>query len=199
MSQKKPRLHLQNIIQTAAEIADKEGIEAVTMAYLAKRLAIRPPSLYNHIDGITELREKLAVYGLKKLYDKLAVATIGKAKDEAIYAFANAYLSFSRSHPGLYELTLSANLENEEHILAGNKIIDLILKVLNGYHLEKETALHAVRGLRSILHGFSSLEQKGGFKLALDLNHSLHLLIDSFILGINRYATTKIIKRSPLW
>jgi len=184
MVQKRVGLHLDLIIQTAAEIADQEGIDAITMASLAKRLAVRSPSLYNHIDGITELQDKLAIHGLNELYQKLAEATVGKAKAEAIHALANAYLAFSRSHPGLYELTLSANIENEEHTLAGNRIVHLILQVLSGFQLKEEEALHAVRGLRSILHGFSSLEQKGGFKLPLDLNISPRLLIDSFIIGM---------------
>lgn len=36
-------LDLYTILQTAAEIADKEGLEAVTLATLAKKLGIPPP------------------------------------------------------------------------------------------------------------------------------------------------------------
>jgi AcrR family transcriptional regulator len=180
-------LDLQTILQAAIEIADQEGVEAVTLATLAKKLTIRPPSLYNHIDGITGLRKKLAVHGLEEVYSKLAQAAIGRSKDEAVHEMADAYVSFARNHPGLYELTIGINNLDDLNIQhAGEKIIGLIIQVLDGYGLKEDEALHAVRGLRSILHGFSSLEQKGGFGLPLDLDVSLHLLIDSFLAGIDK-------------
>ncbi|WP_347439457.1 TetR-like C-terminal domain-containing protein [Fodinisporobacter ferrooxydans] len=39
--------------------------------------------------------------------------------------------------------------------------------------------------MRSMLHGFASLEQRGGFNLRLDVDRSLHLLIDAFLAGIH--------------
>jgi AcrR family transcriptional regulator len=180
-------LDLQTILQAATEIADQEGVEAVTLATLAKKLTIRPPSLYNHIEGLTGLRKKLAIHGIEELYSKLAQAAIGRSKDDAVHAIADGYVAFARSHPGLYEFTLSAPDPIDTEIqLAAKKIVDLTIQVLNGYGLEEDAALHAVRGIRSILHGFSSLEQKGGFGLPLDLDTSLHLLIDSFLAGIDK-------------
>ncbi|MBO1513385.1 TetR/AcrR family transcriptional regulator [Metabacillus bambusae] len=180
-------LNLQTILQTATQIANEEGVEAITLATLAKKLSVRPPSLYNHIDGLSGLRRKLAIHGLEELYSKLTQAAIGRSKDVAVHAIADAYVAFVRAQPGLYEITISiSDPEDIEIQLAGQKIVDLTIQVLNGYGLEKDAALHAVRGLRSILHGFSSLEQKGGFGLPLDLDISLHLLIDSFLAGIDK-------------
>jgi AcrR family transcriptional regulator len=180
-------LNLQTILQTATQIANEEGVEAITLATLAKKLAVRPPSLYNHIDGLSGLRRKLAIHGMEDLHSKLTQAAIGRSKDEAVHAIADAYVAFVRDQPGLYEITISTSaLEDTEIQLAGQKIVDLTIQVLNGYGLEEDAALHAVRGLRSILHGFSSLEQKGGFGLPLDLDISLHLLIDSFLAGIDK-------------
>lgn len=44
-------LTLPKIVETAAEIADTNGIQEVTLASLAQRLGIRSPSLYNHVKG----------------------------------------------------------------------------------------------------------------------------------------------------
>jgi hypothetical protein len=57
--------------------------------------------------------------------------------------------------------------------------------VLSVYGLKDDAALYAVRGLRSVLHGFASLEQRGGFGLPLSLAESLRLLIKTFIAGIH--------------
>ena len=64
------------------------------------------------------------------------------------------------------------------------KIVELSVRVLQAFDLQGERALHAVRGFRSILHGFSSLEQSGGFKMALDLDESLETIIKAFIKGM---------------
>ncbi|MEJ9151398.1 MULTISPECIES: TetR/AcrR family transcriptional regulator [Bacillus] len=180
-------LDLYTILQTAAEIADKEGLEAVTLATLAKKLGIRPPSLYNHIEGLHGLRKQLAVYGLKQLYSTLADAAVGRSGDDAVHTLGKAYVSFVRAHPGLYEATLqSPDPLDPEIQRAGDEIVKLTLRVLHVYKLEDETALHAVRSLRSMFHGFSSLERKGGFGLPLDRNETLRFLIDTFLVGIHQ-------------
>lgn len=180
-------LDLQTILHAATELADEQGLEAVTLATLAKKLNVRPPSLYNHIEGLTGLRKNLSVYGMEMLYEKLAYAAIGRSEDAAVHSVADAYIAFAREHPGLYELTLSASdPESQEIQLAGKRIVDLTIQILNGYGLNNDEVIHAVRGIRSILHGFSSLEQKGGFGLPIDLDQSLHLLIDSFLAGIHK-------------
>lgn len=179
-------LDLTTILQAAIAIADTEGMEAITLATLARKLNVRPPSLYNHIDGLNGLRDKLAIYGLGQLYNQMADAAIGKSGDEAVREIGKAYIKFARLHPGLYEATLQApTKENSEVQEAGGQIVELTIRVLKGYGLDDESSIHAVRGLRSILHGFASLEQKGGFGLPLDLDKSLQLLIDTFLAGIH--------------
>jgi AcrR family transcriptional regulator len=180
-------LELTFIIEAAGELADQYGVQEVTLANLAKKLGIRPPSLYNHFNGLTGLRKRLAIYGIDKLYEVMEDAAIGVSGTEtdAVLAVSQAYVNFARKHPGIYEATLLApDPEDVEVQAAGAKIVDLSVRILQAYHLDGERALHAVRGLRSILHGFSSLEQKGGFKMELDLNESLLIIIKAFLAGI---------------
>jgi AcrR family transcriptional regulator len=178
-------LELTEILAAAAELADEFGMQEVTLANLAKKLGIRPPSLYNHFDGLGGLRKKMAIYGIERLYEVLAQAAIGVSGDEAVLTISKAYVDFARKHPGVYEATLMApDMGDEDVQHAGSKVVGLTIRVLQAYKLEGDTALHAVRGLRSILHGFSSLEQSGGFKMALDLNESLEVIIKAFIYGM---------------
>lgn len=178
-------LELTEILAAAAELADQFGMQEVTLANLAKKLGIRPPSLYNHFDGLGGLRKKMAIYGIYRLYEVLAQAAIGVSGDEAVLTISKAYVDFARKHPGVYEATLMApDMEDEDVQHAGSKVVDLTVRVLQAYRLEGDTAIHAVRGLRSILHGFSSLEQSGGFKMAVDLNESLEIIIKAFTHGM---------------
>lgn len=187
MARPKVGLELSAILEVAGDLADQYGMQEVTLANLAKELNIRPPSLYNHFDGLPGLRKKLAIYGLNLLYDELAQAAIGVSGTDALLSISKAYVSFARRHPGIYEATLMApDPEDVDVQQAGAKIVDLSVRVLQAFHLEGDLAIHAVRGLRSVLHGFSSLEQRGGFKMSLDLDDSLEIVIRAFMNGLEQ-------------
>ncbi|MDP4162319.1 MAG: TetR-like C-terminal domain-containing protein [Bacillota bacterium] len=183
-------LNMNEILLAATDIADEAGLHEVTLATLAKKLSIRPPSLYNHFDGLPHLRKLMAIYGIENLYAALADCMGSESGDQDIMELSKAYVLFARKHPGLYEATLAApDPADHEVQLAGKKIVDLALSVLQSYSLSEEASLHAVRGLRSILHGFSTLEQNRGFGLALNTDKSLELIIKAFLAGIKEMNT----------
>lgn len=179
-------LDINTILVAAAEIADDLGVEEVTLALLAKRLNIRTPSLYNHIEGLQGLKRKLTLYGLQMMREELSNAAIGKSGDDAVHALADAYLSFARKHPGLYTITLNVTNYNDDELQkAASDILDIVLKVLNAFNLDGDAAIHATRGLRSVLHGFSSLEQNNSFGLSQKVDESLHLTINALLAGFH--------------
>ena len=59
-----------------------------------------------------------------------------------------------------------------------------VLMVLAAYQLSGQDAIHAVRGLRSMVHGFATLEASGGFGIPLDLDTSFQRLIQGYIAGL---------------
>lgn len=42
------------VIEKAAQLANRMGLEAVTLKLLADSLHVQPPSLYNHIKGLDD-------------------------------------------------------------------------------------------------------------------------------------------------
>jgi Tetracyclin repressor-like, C-terminal domain len=47
-----------------------------------------------------------------------------------------------------------------------------------GYHLDPAQEIHALRMLRSMMHGFATLEGEGGFRLDTDVNDSFAWMVD---------------------
>lgn len=174
------------IIRSAAALADANGLESVTLAAVAAALHVKTPSLYNHLGGMTELKRGLALAGLRELEQRLGKSAIGKAGDEALRSAAAAYLDYAREHPGLYEATVAAPDPADAEVKeAAQRVVDVLLQVLQHYKLRGEAAIHVVRGWRSLAHGFASLEFKGGFGLPLDNNESFAKLIELFIKGLH--------------
>jgi AcrR family transcriptional regulator len=178
-------IDLNVIVHAAVEILDTEGINNVTLAALASKLHVKTPSLYNHIAGLPGLRKQLAIYGLSLLRERLIQAVLGKSGDEAVIALGFAYVSIVREHPGLYETTMVTAERMDQDILdASEGVLKLILQILEAYHLSEDEALHTVRGLRSLMHGFASVEARGGFGMDLNHDESLRHLLQTYLLGI---------------
>jgi hypothetical protein len=49
-----------------------------------------------------------------------------------------------------------------------------------------DDAVHAVRGLRALVHGFVTLETAGGFGFPLDRDESFRRLLATFAAGLRR-------------
>lgn len=184
------KLDPQIIVETAAKIADANGLEQVTLTVIADYLKVRKPSLYNHINGLPELKGQLAVWGTNQLRIKISDAAIGKARQDAIEAIANAYRQFAKERPGLYKAIVSSpDRENLELKAAIEKLMAVIRMVLEPYHLSADDKTHAMRGLRSLMHGFASLEEAGWFAAPVDREESYQSAIHTFIRGIEASST----------
>lgn len=173
------------VVEVAAALADEAGLENLTLAQVAERLGIKLPSLYNHVAGLAGLRRELALLGGQKLLEAAARATIGKSGDAAVFALASVYRAFVAEHPGLYAgLVRAPDADDAELQQASQALVDVVLAVLEPYDLSDTEAIHAVRALRSIVHGFATLERAGGFEMPLDRDASFTWLLRSYVAGL---------------
>ena len=183
------KIDISIILQVATELVDENGLDQLSIGSLAAKLGVRPPSLYHHLNGLDELKQQLAIHGMKKLHDAMLQAAVGRSGDNAIREISKAYIQFVRMHPGLYDASTRFPDANDQELQqAQDSIVQLVVQVLQAYKLKEEMAIHMVRGLRSILHGFTSIEQMGGFGMPLDINKSFSILINTFIEGIHAVA-----------
>lgn len=175
-------------MEAAATLVDEEGVgEELSLARLADRLGVRKPSLYNHVAGVGDLRRELTVVGLRELGRSLSRAVAGKAGEEGLFALAEAYRRFVKQRPGLYEATVRSYRlyapDDPELKEAEAEALELVLAVFDSCGIGGEEAIHAARGLRSIAHGFATLEEGGGFGMEVDADESFHRLVRSFVDG----------------
>jgi AcrR family transcriptional regulator len=186
-SQIAERLDRSAVVRTAADLADRFGdVNQVALAQLADHFGVRVPSLYNHIEGLDALRREVALLGLRELAVQLRQAAIGKAGDDAIASVAHAYREFALAHPARYAASIrSPDPQDTEMSAVAQDILNLLLIVLAPYRLKQDEALHVIRALRSVLHGFVSLEAAGGFGLPLDRDESFARLLRMFLDGLN--------------
>jgi AcrR family transcriptional regulator len=183
---KQRQLNRDRVVEAAVIMANKAGrLEAVTLTRLAARLKVKVPSLYNHVDGLDDLRQAMAIYGGRRLIDFLRQASLGQVGREALMSMARAYRRFAYEHPGIYPLIIRAPEPDEEKLVAlAQELLQMLLLVLATSGLQGDPALHAVRGLRALLHGFVALEAAGGFRMELDRDESFGRLLNAYLDGL---------------
>jgi len=180
------------VVEAAADLINTEGIEALTLSRLAERLGVRTPSLYNHVDGMHGLYRELALMNVRLMGARLGDAAMGRSGSEAVMAVAQAYRAYIKEYPGLYMASLRAARTRTpvdvELQAAEEQVVKIAMAVVASFGLSGEDGLHAVRGLRSIVHGFATLEIAGGFGLPLDCDESFRRLVSLFIRGLQHPA-----------
>ena len=174
------------VVEEAVTIADADGLEAVTLARVAAALGVRTPSLYNHVASLDALRRGIVLRGLRELGDALRRAAVGRAREDALLAVARAYRAYAHERPGRFAATVAAPAPGDEELqAAAGDVVAVVVAVVGGWGIEDDDALHAVRAIRSALHGFVTIEAAGGFGIPLDLDVSYERLVRTLAAGLD--------------
>ncbi len=189
---KRTRLTKSDVIEAAVDLLNQEGPNSLTLNRLADKLGIRPPSLYNHIDGLPGLQKDLAVLNARQLADRLGEAAIGRSGPELFMEVAQGFRAYVKENPGLYLSTLRASgseeVPNPALIQEEERALKIALTVVASLGLRGEDAIHAVRAFRSMVHGFATLEVAGGFGMPQDCDESFQRLVDALVVGLRSAA-----------
>jgi len=181
----------EQVVEAAAEIADRDGLDALSLATLASALGVRSPSLYAHVDGLAGLRRQLTLHASGLLTADLAEAVDGLEGTEALRAIAEQLRSFAHRHPGLYGSFLPAPSPDDDPEVAAalREPVSVVASVLDGMDVDPTTVIPLIRALRASVHGFVDLELMGGFGLPDDIDESFATTINLVIEAIAAHST----------
>ncbi|MET0424575.1 MAG: TetR/AcrR family transcriptional regulator [Actinoplanes sp.] len=175
------------VVAAAAALADERGFAQLTMGLVAERLNVRPPSLYKHVESLAELQKGIAALAMTELGDELRDATQGYAGRDALAAAARAMRSYITTHPGRYAATVG--VADSALAEAADRVLGSLAATLRGYHIDPDEHTHALRAVRSTLHGFATLEADSGFQWDTSPDKSFEWLIDFLDRGLRSAAT----------
>lgn len=173
-------LDTDTVVAAGADLADEIGLANLTMGRLAERVGVRPPSLYKHVASQDDLTRRIAVLALGEAAETIGAATQGRAGRDALRAAARALRTFVVSHPGRYAATFGIEPTGPDDPIAVAEArgLEPFVAVLHGYDVTEADMTHALRALRSVFHGFASVEAAGGFQWSTDTDQSFDWLID---------------------
>jgi AcrR family transcriptional regulator len=175
------------VIQTAAIIADRDGLSGVSLKVVAAALQIRTPSLYNHIDSLEALLREVAHAGMREMNQAMLQAAVGVTGDAAIHAAGQAYFRFMLSHPGVYEAIQWAGWHrNGETERLYAEYYELLQRLVLSSGLEPTEMMPAIRLLSGFLHGYTT-QQLGAAMLDPETAMGeLATALDTVLLGLHQ-------------
>ncbi len=186
-------LSLEQVVEAAAQVADRDGLDALSLASVASTLGVRSPSLYHHVDGLAGLRRQLSIHASGLLAAEVADSAVGLESAEALRAIAEQLRSFARRHPGLYDSFLPSPTPQEDPEVAAAlaRPTTVVGSVLVEMGVDPATVIPLIRALRASVHGFVHLEMRGGFGLPDDIDDSFATTINLVIEAIATHVTSR--------
>jgi AcrR family transcriptional regulator len=178
------------VTEAGARLADEVGFDQLSMGLLAERLGVKTPALYNHVTSQADLAHRIAVLAMTEFADAIRDAIAGRAGSDALAAGAQAMRTYVRDHPGRYAAGNAARPTGpgDPLVAADARVVASWAAMLRGYRLDPGQEIHALRMLRSMLHGFATLEAAGGFRIDTSAEDSFTWMISFIDRGLQ--ATT---------
>ncbi|GAA1723577.1 TetR/AcrR family transcriptional regulator [Brachybacterium phenoliresistens] len=148
---RRPALDRARIVAAAVQVADRDGLAALSMRSLGRELGVEAMSLYHHLRGKDELLDLLADWP----FSRITLPEAGAPWREAMRARAASAREVLTAHPWALGLVESrpvpgpAMLRHHESVLA----------CLRGHGFSVREALHAFSTIDAYIYGFVLTER----------------------------------------
>lgn len=175
------------VIDAAIELIEEQGNRAFSLNELARKLEIKPASMYNHIENMEELTGEVG-YRIGGMIKQAVLAAIAdKHGDEALFALCYAYRTFAQEHIDLYKVIMGMQKDKNACTEAAcGEMIEPILKVLSDYTINESDKMHWQRILRAMMHGFIIHEYAGCFRhFPIEESDTYRKAIETVALGLH--------------
>jgi AcrR family transcriptional regulator len=168
------------VTEAGATLADEIGFAQLSMGLLAERLGVKTPSLYKHVAGQADLVHRIAVLAGNELADAIRDATQGRAGRDAFTAGARAMRVYVKQHPGRYAAGNAARSTGPDDplIAAIDRVLASWAAMVRGYEINPGHEIHVLRMVRTMLHGFATLEVASGFQIDVGVEDSFTWMVD---------------------
>jgi len=177
-----PFLDRITLIAAAADLADRDGWNELTLSQVAQVVDRHVSSLYSHIDGLDALRRDIALLSVTELADVVWEATVGRSGTDALTAIAEAERDFARAHPGrMAALRSHLGADDQEFKEQAKRIALPIRTVLASFGLNDRQVVVAHRVFSAAVRG---LIEPGTPLDATEDDAALHATVDLFSIAL---------------
>lgn len=179
------RISSEAITSGARSLLEEHGVEGLSMRELARRLDVRAPSLYFHVEGRDDLIRLLITAGLRELGTMLTEADAGAVgPGPRLHAMADAYASFAFGSPQLFSLIFGPcpeerRAEDATAAAASEPLLAAVAELV-----PPGDVLDIAQAFWSLVHGYATLALSDQFRMGGDPRRAIHRSVDYLLAGI---------------
>lgn len=155
----RPSLSLDRIVTAAVTLADREGLEQLSMRRLGAELGVEAMSLYHYVGSKDELLDRM----LEHVITEIALPPDNESWWQQLWLLAHEFRNCGRRHPGVLPLFGARAIRSVEAFTP----LERAYGVLRRSGLEPRAALDAVVTLAAYVFGFALIE-RGGLRDVLE-------------------------------
>lgn len=156
---------IDSILEAARAIMREEGVAALSMQELARRMDMRAPSLYNYFSGKMDLYDALFRLGFRLWDEYISHTSEGSTSfQDEVHNVMECYMTFALENPELYQLCFERPvpgfIPSQESLELSFGILNRASRRVEHYRNEIDTDLtteQIVNIVIAISHGLTSL------------------------------------------
>lgn len=140
----------EELLAQGMAIVEEQGLGALTMRELAKRVGVTQTAPLHHFESKAALLAAIAAQGFRLLFDHRIAAQKDKHKgEERLMAVLMAYVEFALLHPALYQLMHGPEIPDKTLFQdlndAATRSYSLLESAVAGYLLEQTGSMDGSR------------------------------------------------------
>ena len=151
-----PQISREAVLAAALRLADEQGLDAVTMHAVARRLQVTPMALYRHVDDKNALLDGL----VEVLLTEYPLPRAEGEWDERLTTLADGIRDTARRHPAVFPLLLTRPAVTP----AARVVRDAVQAALREGGLPEAEVARAERLISTAVLGFAASEASGRFR-----------------------------------
>ena len=140
----------ERVLRAAIDLADREGVDAISMRRLGAELGVEAMSLYNHVPNKAALLDGI----VETIVNDIDFPEDVSDWQECVREMARAYRQVANSHPNLVPIVATRPFNT----IGSLRPIEVAFKIFDAAGFSPQTAVYAFRALAALMTGYSIAE-----------------------------------------
>ena len=146
------------ILEAAWELARRDGVAGLSLSEVARRVGMKPPSLYSYFDSKAALYDAMFAQGYREFVARdMKAAAPGAPLLEALRIGTRAFVEFAVEDPArhqlLFQRTIPGFEPSEASMAIANEAYDQMRKGLADYGITEQADLDLITAVNTGLAG----------------------------------------------
>ena len=187
----------EELVSQGLAIVEGEGLPALTMREIARRIGVTQTAPLHHFEGKAGLLAAIAALGFRMLFDdRMAALKYKRSPQDRLMAVLLAYVDFARAHPALFHLMHGPEIPDKaayaelneaairSYSLLETAVADYLLASDGSMERRREATLAAWTACHGLAHIMTSPQNTPSYVLRKDPEGISRQIFQIFLNGL---------------